>query len=145
MGCTYASETTAATTAAPEATEGPGADWPGCKWHMDVSVGSYKGCTNSDNFPDAWEGDSNQMFDSAAECCGKWYGGNCNTIKDEGCSYGEETEETGTTITEAPASPDCMWHQSTTLAGMVCTNDQVYPSAWLDNKDYWFYSTSKEW
>jgi len=147
VGCTYASETT--TTAAPEVTTGPtevpGADWPGCKWHMDLSDGAYMGCTNSDDFPSAWEGNPGQMFDTAAACCDKWYGGSCKSIEDVGCSYASGGDgETGTTSTEAPAEPGCMWHMSTTVSGKVCTNDQVYPPSWDYNRSQWFFSTSTE-
>lgn len=146
VGCSYATEVT--TTVAPENTVTsvePGSAWPGCKWHMDISDGAYKGCVNSDLFPPAWRDDPGQMFDTAAECCDKWYGGQCNTIEDVGCSYASDGSETGTTSTEPPAPPECMWHQSITLAGKVCTNDQVYPAPWDDNKSMWFFSTSTEW
>ena len=146
VGCTYATEVT--TTVAPENTVTsvePGSAWPGCKWHMDISDGAYKGCANSDLFPSAWEDDPGQMFDTAAECCDKWYGGQCEAIEDVGCTYASGGSETGTTSTEPPAPPECMWHQSITLSGKVCTNDQVYPPSWDDSRSMWFFSTSAEW
>ena len=140
VGCSYATEVT--TTVAPG--NEPGSAWPGCKWHMDISNGAYKGCANSDLFPKGWENDPGQMFDTAAECCDKWYGGQCSNIEDVGCSYGSGGE-TGTTSTEPPAPPECMWHQSITVAGKACTNDQVYPPSWDDNRSLWFFSTSTDW
>ena len=141
-------EATTTTTATTTSTEEPGLAYPGCFWHFDISPGQYGKCTNSDlpqEVMEAWMVQPGYMFDTADECCKNRFNpetGCPHGINDVGCTYASETTAA---TTEAPASPDCMWHQSTTLAGMVCTNDQVYPSAWLTNKEYWFFSTSKEW
>jgi hypothetical protein len=141
------------TTPAAETTEfPPGIDCPEAKWHMSTHEDGANTCTNDGIYPEAWNGLSGFVFDSAKECCAATFGPNCIIVDDCPDSPTSttvattEAPQTTTARGDAPGAdcPDMKWHMST-LSGeaKTCTNDNVYPPVWDTLPNYLHASASE--
>ena len=103
-----------------------GLDCPEMKWHISILAGSEGTCTNDSLYPSEWESGSTQhLFDSAMECCDRFFPIGCKVVDHCGCSTN--------------------WHMSTMPgAKNTCTNDENYPESWLDMAHKYFYRTPEE-
>jgi len=137
--CDHAQASSTSSTAA------PGSKCPDAKWHISTIVGGVNTCTNDEVYPDAWNNISGYLFESAKECCEKFFGEDC--IINDSCKTADPatTESPGDTAS-GPGSdcPELKWHISTLAGGKnTCTNDKVYPSAWNTIQGYLFESAKE--
>ncbi|KAL9190764.1 hypothetical protein ACHAXT_000470 [Thalassiosira profunda] len=106
-----------------------------CKWHVDI--GAQDGCTNDDNFPEAWtrgNAPSVMFHDSADACCQKMFQDRPCQQYDRGCS-GDGGAGGGSVGGNAggdppPPSAGCEWHVDVANQD-GCTDDSNYPDTWL--------------
>jgi hypothetical protein len=100
-------------------------------WHVSIETGEKGTCTNSLNYPKAWELNdllkAKMLLATSDQCCnGNFPGQKCNVVNVCG---------DGTPVDAPPAngsSGGCTnpWHISTSGASNTCTNDDDYPASW---------------
>jgi hypothetical protein len=105
--------------------EVPGQDCPDAKWHMSTLSGGIHTCTNDAAYPSVWENMDSYLFDSAIECCDRFFPNDCEIV--DHCSCPKN------------------WHLSITPGEtQTCTNDLTYPSSWHDKGNVFFFTDPKE-
>eukprot|EP00956_Cyclotella_meneghiniana_P002946 scaffold3528_cov82-Cyclotella_meneghiniana.AAC.3 len=103
-------------------------------WHI-ATNGSKNTCTNSKDFPAAWESNPNlkatQLFDTPDLCCQKHF-------KNSECTQVDICTVPDSAPTSSdPGSGDCSsnsWHIATDGTSNTCVNDLNYPSLWDSNE-----------
>jgi len=108
-------------------------DWP---WHprtdIDPVTGfANDGCSNSEEFPDRWNGDESMLFDSAQDCCEAHYllyGLECNVLN--ACDTSDAHDDTSS----SSSCNSTKWHPTMGGSGAgsdaSCSNDWNFPSQW---------------
>ena len=117
------------TTEAPQTTTpigvAPGADCPEMKWHISTLTGGANTCTNDNVYPPVWDDLEGFLFDSAKECCERYYGAACEIIDHCDCPKN--------------------WHMSVTPGeSRTCTNDPEYPHSWRLQPHVFIFSSAEE-